>query len=149
MNFIAHRGNLTGPGNKDENKFDYLNHALNSAWGIEVDVQSHNDMLYLGHDEPQEQVGPKIIRLLQKKNVFCHAKDIASVRPLLQMGAEVFFHTTEKFVFTSKGLMWCYPGVYPTDITRAIWTDFHWSPLNINQKLHCLAICGDDQDKYK
>lgn len=148
MNFIAHRGNLTGPEPANENRPDYIYHAFATCGGVEIDLQTHKDVLYLGHDEPQYPVTSEIQKFLVRPGVYCHAKDVESVRPLLTLGAEVFFHTTEKFVFTSKGKMWCFPGVYPRDVTRAIWLDLGWEKLPEDLKLDCLAVCGDDATRY-
>ena len=52
MYFISHRGNLSGPDIKNENKIDYISHAINSGFDVEVDIYYYKNKFYLGHDEP-------------------------------------------------------------------------------------------------
>jgi len=147
MIFIAHRGNIKGAQPTFENRYDYIKHAYSICRGVEIDLQTYKDVLYLGHDEPQERVTHNIWKFMQRPNVFCHAKDLDSIHLLLTYGCNTFYHTDEKIVFTSKGHIWCYPGVYHQDITRSIWLDCH-NPIPENKKLNCYGICGDNMDKY-
>ena len=149
MYFIAHRGNTTGPGNPEENRFDYLKHAYyDLGYGIELDIQTHNGKLYLGHDDPQEPVDADIEQFMRQERVFTHAKDLHCIPKLLTIDANVFYHTEESIVFTSKGYIWCYPGIFISDIKRAVWNDYHWGPIPQGKRLTCLAVCGDDVRRY-
>ena len=118
--FIAHRGNLTGPEPSFENQIEYLLHAYDTCGAVEVDIQSHNGQLYFGHDDPQESV---VTDLIMQDNWFCHAKDLESLGKLLELGAHTFWHQQDTVTLTSRGYIWCYPDVYPID-KRAIWLDF-------------------------
>ena len=138
--FIAHRGNIDGPNPKLENTQEYLSAAVDAGYGVEVDIQWSRGVLYYGHDHPQEPVDEKFIT---KTHVFCHAKNVETVPALINMGCNVFVHDTDPCVFTSRGQIWCYPGVHVKS-DRAIWLDLHDQPLpkEISNKLY--GICGDD-----
>lgn len=118
--FIAHRGNTQGSQPTFENRIEYLLHAYDICGAVEVDIQSHNDKMYFGHDEPQELVS---IDLIMQDNWFCHAKDLESLGKLLKLGAHTFWHQKDTVTLTSRGYIWCYPDVYLID-ERAIWLDF-------------------------
>ena len=148
MYFIAHRGNTRGPQPTFENKIDYLRHAYHDLnHGIETDVFAHKDKLYLGHDEPDTPVTTEIAEFLKRAGVFVHAKNIQCIPRLISMDCNVFFHKTDDVVFTSKGNIWCFPGVYVNDIKKAIWLDLHWQPLK-RKRFNCFAVCGDDASAY-
>ncbi len=138
--FIAHRGNTDGPNPKLENTQEYLSAAVDAGYGVEVDIQWDRGVLYYGHDNPQEAVDEKFIT---KRDVFCHAKNVETIPALLMLGCNVFVHNTDPCVFTSRGQIWCYPGVHVKS-DRAIWLDLHNEPLPdiISDKLY--GICGDD-----
>ena len=138
--FIAHRGNTDGPNPKLENTQEYLSAAVDAGYGVEVDIQWDRGVLYYGHDNPQEAVDEKFIT---KRDVFCHAKNVETIPSLLMLGCNVFVHNTDPCVFTSRGQIWCYPGVHVKS-DRAIWLDLHNEPLPdiISAKLY--GICGDD-----
>ena len=138
--FIAHRGNINGPNPKLENTSEYLKAAVDAGYGVEVDIQWDRGVLYYGHDNPQEAVDEKFIT---KRDVFCHAKNVETIPALLMLGCNVFVHNTDPCVFTSRGQIWCYPGVHVKS-DRAIWLDLHKQPLpdTISDKLY--GICGDD-----
>ena len=118
--FIAHRGNLTGPEPTFENRIEYLLHAYDTCGAVEVDIQTHNGQLYFGHDDPQE---PVVADLIMQDNWFCHAKDLESLSKLLELGAHTFWHQQDTVTITSRGYIWCYPDVYPVH-ERAVWLDF-------------------------
>jgi len=137
--FIAHRGNTTGPEPSFENRIEYLLHAYDLCGGIECDIQMHNDRLYFGHDDPQEIVSPDII---MQNNWFCHAKDLDSLSALLEMGAHTFWHQQDTVTLTSKGYIWCYPHIHHPDLTRSVWTDFD-DEFDSMDKILAYGLCGD------
>ena len=149
MNFIAHRGNLEGPNSPYENQFDYLKNAFDACGRVEVDIQTHNGELYLGHDDPQELVTHDIIEFLKRPGVYCHSKDTTSIPKLLTHECHTFFHQTDPVVFTSRGFIWCFPGVYVSDIQKSIWLDMYWKPLPQEMKRSCFAVCGDFWEPYR
>jgi hypothetical protein len=140
MIFIAHRGNIDGADPKLENTQEYLSAAVEAGHGVEVDIQWNRGMLYYGHDNPQEVIDEKFIT---QRDVFCHAKNIEAIPALMKMGCNVFVHNTDPCVYTSRGQIWCYPGVHVMS-DRAIWLDLHNEPLPDNVPKEIYGICGDD-----
>ena len=149
MNFIAHRGNMYGPNPALENRYSYILEAYNTCGKVEIDLQTHNGVLYLGHDEPQEEVRDEIKDFITQPGVYCHSKDTESLSKLLTYGAHTFYHETDPVTFTSRGFMWCFPGVYVKDITKAIWLDMPWHPLPQKTITACFAVCGDYWAPYR
>ena len=76
MFFISHRGNISGPNKKDENKFEYIKNALNLGFDVEIDIWYYKNNFYLGHDEPIFKVNKFF--LLNKK-LWCHAKNLEAL----------------------------------------------------------------------
>jgi len=137
MIFIAHRGNTEGP-SSSENELEYMKHAYNMGYGVECDLQLFNNKLYFGHDEPQSLIDDEFIR---KDNVFCHAKTVDVLSILINLGVNCFFHDTDEVTLTSRGQIWCYPGVHP-DNENAIWLDLQGKSVpNVVGNIY--GICGD------
>ena len=65
MKFIAHRGNLNGPQPTFENTHGYLLEAISAGHDVEVDVQAHDNILYLGHDDPRQVADIDFLHLSQ------------------------------------------------------------------------------------
>lgn len=137
--FISHRGNLTGPDPANENKTDYLINAYNKGHYVECDVQTHNGVLYFGHDEPQETINWQFIT---KTRVFCHAKDLESFVVLYNLNTNCFWHQQDDITVTSKGFIWCYPGIHVIH-GRAIWLDLYGYDLPKTIPDEIFGICGD------
>lgn len=114
MKIISHRGCLTGPDLINENTQKQVNRAVNAGFDVEVDVWVINDKLYLGHDMPRHEVD---LPYLTNPKLWCHAKNYKALELLLPR-AHVFWHQRDDLTLTSKGIPWCYPGVYvPGGIT--------------------------------
>jgi hypothetical protein len=142
--FIAHRGNVAGPEPEFENKIIYLKEAYSMGFGIEVDLQIYDGVLYLGHDEPQEPVD---YEFLMQPYVFCHAKTVETMQVLMSAGLHCFWHEEDKLTLTSQGYMWCYPGVYPVH-PKAIWLDLQGAQTpEITSNI--MGVCGDDYANIK
>jgi hypothetical protein len=58
---ISHRGNVNGPNKKRENRISSIVECLNLGFDVEIDVFLINQKLYLGHDEPQEEILPNFL----------------------------------------------------------------------------------------
>jgi len=107
MKLISHRGNLKGPIPELENKPEYINDALFLGYDVEIDVWVVDGYFWLGHDKPQYRID---YRLLLDRRLWCHAKNLESLRRLLEIGAHVFWHENDQRTLTSKGFVWTYPG---------------------------------------
>jgi len=137
--FIAHRGNCYGANPDLENHVDYLTAAYRAVGAVEVDVQTVAGQLYLGHNEPQE---PADIDMLMQVNWFCHAKDIETLGTLLTAGVHTFWHQEDTVTLTSKGFIWCYPGIN-LEHNRSIWLDFEGAIQDMDS-VNAWGLCADE-----
>lgn len=116
MKLISHRGNIDGKNPKEENSIPYIQNALKVGYDVEIDVWYVNEKWYLGHDEPQYKVKYDFLTL---DGLWLHAKNGDALYHLLQdRGCNVFYHTDEDWVLTSKKYIWTYPNqlLYPNSI---------------------------------
>ena len=141
MIYISHRGNISGPKDKFENKIDYIQNALDKGYDVEVDVRFENDSFFLGHDYNQVEVDKNF--LLNKK-IWCHAKTKDALSALEKIKAHHFWHQEDDYTITSKGFIWTYPG--KSLLTSSICV----LPEIANYKeINCLGICSDYIERYK
>ena len=141
MIYISHRGNISGPNEKFENKIDYIQNALDKGYEVEVDVRFENDKFFLGHDVNQFEVNENC--LLNKK-IWCHAKTKDALSALEKIKAHHFWHQEDDYTITSKGFIWTYPG--KSLLTSSICV----LPEIANYKeINCLGICSDYIERYK
>jgi len=141
MIYISHRGNISGPNEKFENKIDYIQNALDKGYDVEVDVRFENDSFFLGHDYNQVEVDKNF--LLNKK-IWCHAKTKDALSALEKIKAHHFWHQEDDYTITSKGFIWTYPG--KSLLTSSICV----LPEIANYKeINCLGICSDYIERYK
>ena len=141
MIYISHRGNISGPNEKFENKIEYVQNALDKGYEVEVDVRFENDKFFLGHDVNQFEVNENF--LLNKK-IWCHAKTKDALLALEKIKAHYFWHQEDDYTITSKGFVWTYPG--KSLLTSSICV----LPEVANYKeINCLGICSDYIERYK
>lgn len=137
MKLIAHRGNLEGPNPDKENHPDYITTALKAGHDVEVDVWYKNKKWYLGHDNPKYQVK---YDFLAERKFWLHAKNGDAFNLLLQdFTLNVFWHTNEDWVLTSKRYIWTYPTkqLYPESI--CVMPERGW----MGDLTKCHAVCTD------
>jgi glycerophosphoryl diester phosphodiesterase len=141
--FIAHRGNVDGKDPSNENKLEYIRHALNLGHFVEIDINYRDGKLYLGHDDIQEECPRWIIN---DPGVYTHAKDVDALKMVLSTipDANVFWHESDTVTFTKFGHLWCHPGHY-VDSKRAIWLDLpELSDTPLPPLGEIYGVCGDD-----
>ena len=110
MKFISHRGNLEGSSPSTENKPEQILKVLNSGYDVEVDVWVLEGQYWLGHDAPMYQIEKDF---LQNKQLWCHAKNLQALESLASLkDVHYFWHQNDDYTLTSRGFIWCYPGVY-------------------------------------
>jgi hypothetical protein len=142
MKIISHRGNLIGPNDVRENTISYICEAIDAGYDVEIDVWYLDGDFYLGHDIPEHKIP---FSFLQKKELWCHAKNIQALIKMLDLNIHCFWHETDKITLTSKNIPWCYPKNYietgitvvkdkelPTQKIFGICTDY---PLFFKKKL--------------
>ena len=164
-NWIAHRGNIEGPDQDRENHPEYIQLAIEKGFDVEVDIwYIKNGEWWLGHDKPQYRID---FDFLKTRNTFLwvHTKNIESCLYLKQYNDDkrnnneqtqcihTFDHTTEPFVFTSKGIKWVYPGqpilaVGDVD-TICVLPEITPTTYTENELKNCKGICSDYIDQYR
>jgi hypothetical protein len=133
MILIAHRGNTFGKSNR-ENHPDYIQVTLNQGYHIEVDVWYAFGKFSLGHDEPLYVIKKDFLKNL---NIWCHAKTITTLKYLLDLGANCFFHDKDDVTLTSNGYIWTYPGKSLTTRSICVLPEKDFFPDK------CAGICSD------
>ena len=104
---ISHRGNISGPNHSLENNPKYILDAIKNGFDVEIDVRHHFfDGLYLGHDYPKYKID---INFLKNDKLWCHAKDLRSLRLMLNNNIRCFWHQNDDYTLTSNNLIWTYP----------------------------------------
>jgi HAD superfamily hydrolase (TIGR01509 family) len=109
LRFIAHRGNLEGPNKAQENEPSYLRFALAAGFDVECDawyLEQQNEWR-LGHDEPQYAIS---YDFLLQPGLWVHCKNGPALR-IISADARIhsFWHDTDDYTLTSRGLPWIYP----------------------------------------
>lgn len=140
MILIAHRGNLFGSNPCEENKIDYLQHALELGYHVEIDLwfDPTNSTLYLGHDAPQYECPEKFIH---QQKIWIHCKNIHALEYCKDNHVQnhYFFHDHDDTTLTSKGLFWTYPGKTLTKHSIAVMPEYEL----FKDIRKCYGICSD------
>lgn len=114
MKIISHRGNLNGSNEKSENTFQSINSALDLGFDVEIDTWYIHNNLYLGHDLTNLIQYDYIESFLLNNwdKLWIHCKNIDALVYLLDFKLlNVFGHSNDDYVLTSKGNIFCKPGV--------------------------------------
>ena len=136
MTIISHRGNLEGP-TDSENCPLYIKNVLKRGFHCEVDVWYVDGDYWLGHDEPMYSISSSF---LKNAKLWCHAKNKEALEKMSkQDNIHFFWHEQDDYTFTSKGIIWCYPG------KKIIKDSICVKPeIAINGKLdNCRGVCSD------
>jgi len=128
IRIIAHRGNLKGPCS-DENTPHLICEAISAGFDAEVDVWKIDEILYLGHDEPQYQIDESFLTD-RAKFLWIHCKNLEALRALSKFQyLNIFWHQNDDFVLTRSNHVWTFPGkklssdsiaVMPDDLQNAV-----------------------------
>jgi hypothetical protein len=117
MKIISHRGNLNGSDKNKENKIQSISLAISLGFDVEIDVWYINNLLYLGHDQDDLTLDPNLKDYLLENSskLWIHCKNIESLVHLLNFSKlNLFGHSNDEYVLTSKHNIFCKPGV-PTN----------------------------------
>jgi|JI10StandDraft_1071094.scaffolds.fasta_scaffold07924_13 hypothetical protein len=97
---ISHRGNINGRIVDRENSPNYIDHAINNGFDVEIDVRWKYG-LYLGHDFPVHKTS--IEWLYKRRNsLWIHVKDIKAMEQLVNSPFRCFFHEKERHTIISN-----------------------------------------------
>lgn len=139
---IAHRGNLTGPNPKDENRPDYIMDAINQGYMVEIDLRMFNGKPMLGHDEPQYGFNVDLLHNY-KPFLWVHCKDVSALDYCrTNTKNNYFWHETDAYTITSWNYFWAYPGQEPIKDCVMVMPELHWK-LEEYVKFQPYGICSD------
>lgn len=142
MKIISHRGNLNGRDPTRENSPKFVIEAVERGFDVEVDVWFVDSKYYLGHDEPQYEV---TIDWLKGLPLWCHAKNEQSFSQMLDTGLHFFWHETDRFTLTSRGIPWCFPNNYHKNGVTVV----KQSPSELKLDTEVFGICTDHPIEWK
>ena len=143
MILISHRGNIDGAIPERENSPDYIMEAIRQGYDVEVDVWYSNNTFWLGHDNPEYQIGLYFL-LENADKLWCHAKNIeAIVEMKKEKTINCFWHQKDDITLTSKGHIWAYPGKQPIKNSIAVMPEIYNDDLD-----KCIGICSDYISNY-
>ena len=152
MKLIAHRGNINGKNSDKENRPEYIKAAIDEGLDVEIDVWLIDKELWLGHDEPQYNIGKSqsdmwfSFLFRYNKFLWIHCKNLEALGKLFNYkDLNVFWHDTDAVVLTSRGYLWTFPNkpLLPNSICVM-------PERGINGDLNkCYGLCSDFPLKYK
>ena len=148
MKFIAHRGNLTGSNPLRENSIDYIEEAISEGFDVEIDLRVEDDQCYLGHDDPQYFVTMEWLRKY-KDALWIHCKNREALEKMSTSVVEFnyFWHETDCYTITSRGVGWVYPGKQPYSNSIIVMPEI--SDLNEEYIKQSYGICTDKAIYYR
>ena len=144
MKIISHRGNINGSDKERENNPNYINEAIESGCDVEIDIWLIDNKWYLGHDGPTYKIE---YNFLFDSRFWLHAKNGEAFDKLLNdknYDFNVFWHTTEDWVLTSKKYIWTYPNKKLYSKSICVLPELGYEG-NIKE---CYGICSDFTLKY-
>ena len=145
MKIISHRGNVNGSDKERENNPNYINEAIESGCDVEIDIWLIDNKWYLGHDGPTYKIE---YNFLFDSRFWLHAKNGEVFDKLLKdknYNFNVFWHTTEDWVLTSKKYIWTYPNKKLFVNSICVLPELGYKD---DLKL-CYGICSDYVEKHK
>lgn len=111
---ISHRGNFYGPDEEIENHPVHVNRLIfEHSMNVEVDLWIINDNYWLGHDEPQYRIDFEWLRM-RRNFLWIHCKNheaLIKMRKIKNNPLNFFWHESDDFTITSKGVLWCNVGI--------------------------------------
>lgn len=142
MKLISHRGNLNGPNPYLENSPAQINKVIDLGYDVEIDLWFKDSNFYLGHDEPYYKID-KYWLSNRKENLWVHLKNLEAAETEVVKSLNYFWHESDKITLTSKGIPWCFPGIYiQNGITVCL-------DKNVIPESKVMGICTDFVENYK
>lgn len=151
VKLISHRGNIEGENTLRENSPEYIDEAINAGFDVEVDVRCVDHQFYLGHDDPQYYV-PMSWLVKRKDKLWIHCKDMRSLDVLSNSPVDFhyFWHETDRYTLTSKGIGWVLLGQFPFPNSVIVLPE-KISLYSYEKKYFesCYGICSDVIKNYE
>jgi hypothetical protein len=146
MMLLAHRGNLTGP-SEHENEPDYLAHAIDSGFMVEADVWGGSDTLFFGHDGPQYVMPADYFKRYGQGTIF-HCKNLDALDFMRRSNQHYFWHQNDDYTLTSYGYIWAFPGKPVKNTINYIIVNKH--AINLPEDMQDVAgICTNYPKLFK
>lgn len=150
LRFIAHRGNLEGPG-LQENSPTQIDVCISQSIECEVDLWVEGQSYLLGHDFGQYQVTLEWL-LDRKLWLWIHCKNPEALERLSEFGdssLNYFWHEGDAYTITSSQRVWVYPGkrVLPNSI--AVLPEIWFTEDRREEISSCFAMCTDYVIRYQ
>lgn len=147
MIYIAHRCNIDYPRQYwTENSVEGIKACIKLGLDVEVDVRIIDDDLWLGHDEPTEQMS---LGGFVETATHCwfHCKNLEALKYLGSIyGAKAFWHEDDQFTMI-KDYIFTRPGGRLTPTSIAVMPEMvDYKPEELAQ---CYAICTDRWHYYR
>jgi hypothetical protein len=145
MILISHRGNINGKFESWENEPTYIDLAIKKGFEVEIDIWYKDDILWLGHDNPQYDIDFRWIRDRISK-LWIHCKNIDAIIYLKECRYPInyFWHQEDDITITSLGYFWTYPGKQLTSNSIAVMPEIkEFENINI-----AYGICSDYLENY-
>jgi hypothetical protein len=144
MILISHRGNIDGCFELHENEPTYIDLAISKGYDVEVDVWYKDNILWLGHDNPQYSIDFKWFRDRLSK-LWVHCKNLEALSYFRECGYDInyFWHQEDTATLTSKNHIWVYPGKQPIRNSIAVMPELYNDDIT-----QCIGICSDYIQKY-
>jgi hypothetical protein len=159
MIYIAHRGLMYGPNPTIENSPIQISLAIEKGFDVEVDIWYIDETWYLGHDGPKYIVDSEWI-FDNAHYCWFHCKNESAfiqMNGYCELPHEVrhnvphyFWHTTDKYTFTSEGWPWVFPG--EKVFKNSIWVlpeyvikepSSKWWNIRKLKETKCRGYCSD------
>lgn len=147
MKYIAHRGNISGKDNVQENRPDYIDRAICLGYDVEVDVWYIDNKLLLGHDIPLYEVS---YSFFINPKLWTHCKNPEALLFFSEHNdtfLNFFWHEKDKYTITSKGVVWAYPGSKLNIMSVSVLPET--TPDVAVQTNPIYGICSDYIEMYK
>jgi phospholipase C len=137
---IAHRGNVDGPNQFNENNPTNIVVAIVRGFNVEVDIWMNSTGIFLGHDKPQYEIDEQFINDIKDETWF-HCKNIEALGYFVNNipDAKFFWHQDDDYTLTSNGYIWTYPGKTITNKSIVVLTE----PTDLEIYKDAYGVCTD------
>ena len=147
MKLISHRGNVNGKLESWENEPTYIDLAISKGYDVEIDVWYKDNILWLGHDEPQYGVDFRWFKDRIPK-LWVHCKNIEAMTyfntNFEMFPFNYFWHENDVITLTSLNYIWAFPGKQPIKNSIAVMPEIFNDDVS-----SAIGVCSDFIENYK
>lgn len=144
---LLHRGN-NGVDDLSENDPITIDARNAEGYAVECDIWFRDNKWYLGHDAPEYEVLDLGVFLTERSNLI-HAKDGETFAKLVKycrergFNNEIFYHTIEDYVISTRGTIIAYPGKELYDGNLCMMPENMGRSITDKEKKNIGEICSD------